>query len=184
MVLRKERTCVMNVESEIGVRVEKIKQIFLAAQSFTQQQTDLNAVIIRLEKTENEFRSVAYEGASVAIAMQDFSGDAGLNKWRIFLEGAGAKYATQIYVGLGWAIAQQRISTLPVIETLHPLMQFRVLDGYGYYDGVCRQRSSIISKQIPAGFEGRFLSGYDQGIGRSLWYIYKGAIEKSLLRPA
>lgn len=168
----------MNSSSKIAARMEKIREIFQHAMSIATAKGDLKLLAAELENTENEFRSIAYEGAAMALALKDFSNGHTLNRWRLFMEGPGAKHSAQVHAGLGWAIAQQRISALPIIETLDPLMRFRMLDGCGYYDGIFRQRQTIGNQIIPPDLESRLLTGYDQGVGRSLWYICKGECAK------
>jgi len=58
------------------------------------------------------------------------------------------------------------------------LMQCRVMDGYGYYEGIFRKRKAIGEKMISEQFEDKFLHGYDMGLGRSIWYICKADCEK------
>jgi enediyne biosynthesis protein E3 len=168
----------MNGQIEVERRMEKIREIFQYAMHISAEQEDLKLFGEQVENTENEFRSIAYEGVSMALALKDFSVSNTLNHWRLFMEGPGVKHAVHVHAGLGWAIAQQRISILPIIETLDPLMWFRVLDGYGYYDGIFRQRKTIGDHRIPPDFDNSFLQGYDQGVGRSLWYICKGDTSK------
>lgn len=168
----------MEVRNEIVLRIDKIKEIFQRITVISTGQDDIKLLTVQLEDTENEFRSVAYEAAAMALALKDISTGNTLIHWRALMEGPGSKHTAQIHVGLGWAIAQQRVPVLSVIETLDPIMRYRVLDGYGYYDGIFRQRKTIMTRNIPDEMESKFLSGYDQGIGRSLWYTWKGDYEK------
>ena len=168
----------MNAQSEVAVRMEKIREIFQHAMSIAKEKEDFKSLVAELDNTENEFRSIAYEGAAMALALKDFSDGHTLNHWRLFMEGPGNKHSAQVHAGLGWAIAQQRISALPFIETLDPIMRFRMLDGCGYYDGIFRQRQTIAKQTMPTDLADKLLSGYDQGVGRSLWYISKGACAK------
>jgi len=163
----------MDAQTDIAQRIEKIREIFQQNYAIASEQEDLNSLSAQLEKTGNEYLSIAYEAASVAFAVKDFSSDNRLNCWHSFLQGPAAPHAAQVHVGLGWAIAQQRISVYSIIEMLDPLMRFRMLDGWGYYDGIFRRRQTL-STQPFSDDENKFLCGYDQGLGRSLWYNSKG----------
>jgi hypothetical protein len=167
----------MDCEKEISFRIEKIKTIFQTAKDISSTEKDLKQLIDHLETTELEFRSIAYEGASMAIALKDFEKDDTLNTWHTFNEKA-SDHAAQTHAGLGWAIAQQNSSPLPFLESLAPLLRFRVLDGCGYYDGIFRQRQSIKAQKFPEELTDTMLKAYDQGIGRSLWYASKGDVKK------
>src|SRR4030095_9223172 len=53
-----------------------------------------------------------------------------------------------------------------------------VYDGIGYYHGLFKGRSVIKKKMIPAEIED--INGFDQGLGRRLWYLKKGNIDHLL----
>ncbi len=164
---------------DVVPRMERIKAIFQEGQHISSIEEDLAILMKHLENTELEFRSVAYEGASMGLALTDLCKGGALNRWRSFMEGPGADHSTQIHVGLGWALAQQLISISPFIKTLHPLSAFRVLDGWGYYDGLFRSRQTVYNNQnrsekIPA----EYFHAFDQGVGRSLWYRCKADLPK------
>jgi enediyne biosynthesis protein E3 len=164
----------MNPLTDIGQRIEKIREIFQKAYAISTTEEDLNLQVRQFENTEIAYRSIAYEAASMALAVKDFSKGNGLNRWRSFLEGPAALHAAQVHAGLGWAMAQQRIPVSPIIETLEPLMRYRMLDGWGYYIGIFRQRQTNGSQGFPPDSDSRFIQGFDQGVGRSLWYNCKG----------
>jgi hypothetical protein len=152
--------------------------IFKQAQDISQSEKDAAILSQKLDQAENEFRSVAYEAASMTIALHDFENGDELHGWKEFKNIAGKKHAAQVHAGLGWAIAQKKISPFTILESLDPIMQFRVADGCGYYDGMFRQRAALSGREIAPGFSGKFIHGYDQGIGRALYYHCKGAAEK------
>jgi hypothetical protein len=167
----------MDCEKEISVKIENIKSIFQSSKDFCSSPKQLDVYIEQLELTEPEFRSIAYEGASMAIALTDFEKQGSLNTWHTFHTKAQA-HSAQIHAGLGWAIAQQNYTTISSIDTLDPILGYRVLDGCGYYDGIFRQRSAIKGQKIPEQINVEMMQGYDQGLGRSIWYISKGNIAR------
>lgn len=167
----------------VADRMENIKTIFQDAKDHAEAVEDTNELIIYLENTRPndssvgranpEFISVAYEGASMGLALKDFSDSAPLKHWNSFMN-VSENHAAHICVGLGWAVALQKPSDLSFLNTLNPMMRFRVWDGCGYYDGMFRQRQTI-KNQIRHGYisENSF-QAYDQGLGRCLWYLCKG----------
>jgi enediyne biosynthesis protein E3 len=48
----------------------------------------------------------------------------------------------------------------------------------GYYEGMFRSRHTVRSKTIPDQISAEDLHSFDQGLGRSLWYIAKGVPEQ------
>jgi hypothetical protein len=168
----------MNVIHDIEVRMGKIRGIFQYAMSVSIDEDDFLLLEQELKTTENEFRSVAYEAAAMQLALKDTSTNNTFTRWQLFRNGPGAKHLTQVHIGLGWAMAQQQSLNLSFIEMLEPLMQCRVIDGYGYYEGTFRKRRTINEKMVPVELENKFLHPYDQGLGRSIWYICKADCEK------
>ena len=125
---------------------EKIKAIFLETQLFYAKHNDLPALIKYLEHTEKEFSSIAYESASMAIALKDFEADTFPDTWLLFTNGPALAHQAQVYVGLGWAIAKYNFPFSTAVEKLHSRFYFRIADGCGYYDGSFKRRRTVINK--------------------------------------
>ena len=87
---------------------EKIKAVFLETQLFYAKHDNMPALIEYLESLEKEFSSIAYESASMAIALKDFETNTFPQEWLLFTNGPAVAHQAQVYVGLGWAIAKFR----------------------------------------------------------------------------
>ena len=61
---------------------------------------------------------------------------------------------------------------------IDPLLTSRVMDGYGYSNGFLKRRQAIRTQQVPLHFNELELKSFNQGLGRSLWYISLGETEK------
>ena len=157
---------------------EKIKIVFLETQLFYAKHDDLPALIEYLENTEKEFSSIAYESASMAIALKSFERDTFPNEWLLFADGSAAAHQAQVYVGLGWAIAKCNLPFLSAVKNLGSKFYFRIADGCGYYDGSFKHRRTVTNKELPVYLPAAALPMYDQGIGRSIWYTEKTDIHK------
>lgn len=155
---------------------EKIKAVFLETQLFYATHDDMPALIAYLEQAEKEFSSIAYESASMAIALKSFEADTFPDAWLSFTNGPAAAHQAQVYVGLGWAIAKSQFPFLAAVEKLDSQFYFRIADGCGYYDGSFRRRQTIINKQLPDYLPGTAMPMYYQGVGRSIWYTEKADI--------
>ena len=156
-------------ENRVVQKMETIQRIFREVQDSYSETT-------QLDNYEIEFRSIAYEATSMCIALEDLKNGNELNRWHDFLNENSA-HATQIHVGLGWALAQNEISPIEFLQQLEPVFGYRVLDGYGYYEGFFRRRKSILNQQQPQWNDSTATGAYDQGLGRSLWYIHNGEID-------
>ena len=126
----------------------------------------------------NEYVSVAYEGFSMGIALKSIIEKQSLTDWRIFFDEHGEKHASQVYVGLGWALCQLNHPLENILDTIDAKWKLRVLDGYGYCSALLKRRSTVRNQEIPRNITSQFLAGFDQGVGRSLWYITKGDVER------
>jgi hypothetical protein len=166
----------MERNPQIVSQIEKIRYVFQHALYIVTEQDEL-AIQEYLQNSDPEFRAVAYEGVAMGFALKDLPAGT-LQLWRSFMRTAKVSYLPHIYIGLGWALAKQKIPSLIFLDGLDPLMLFRVLDGFGYYDGTFKQIKTINNKERSACIEPKDYMAYDQGVGRSIWYHAKGEIEK------
>ena len=134
-------------------------------------------LVTLLEQNHKTFISIAYEAAAMERALFDLDGnDFTLKCWRAFLQHA-PKHNTQIHIGLGWAIAKRRIAISLVEAAIEPQQLPRVLDGVGYCEGTFKQRIAVKEMKTPEWLNNILRRGYDQGLGRSLWYTAKASPE-------
>ena len=157
---------------------ERIQSIFLDTQLFYATHDNIPALIEYLENAEPEFRSIAYESASMALAIKNFEACTFPAGWLDFANGPALLHKAQVYVGLGWAIAKLSLPFLETVKELDTPLYFRIADGCGYYDGSFRRRQTVLSQQLPAYLPAAALPMYDQGVGRSIWYTAKTDINK------
>lgn len=155
---------------------EKIKAVFLETQLFYAKHDNMPALIGYLVQIEKEFSSIAYESASMAIALKSFGANTFPDGWLLFANGAAAVHQAQVYVGLGWAIAKSGAPYSTTVKKLDSRFHFRIADGCGYYDGSFKRRHAVINKQVPVYLPAQALHMYYQGIGRSIWYTEKADI--------
>lgn len=157
-------------------KMETIQNTFLHVQDIFFESPDWKRHVAELESTDIEFRSIAYESASMSIALEDLKQGEQLTNWLQFLNEVASHHATQVHVGLGWAFSQTLKNPIVYLPELNPMMRYRVLDGYGYYEGIFRRRRSIINHLKLQVEDTIASSALDQGIGRSIWYLNKGNI--------
>jgi hypothetical protein len=127
----------------------------------------------RLAQVELEDRGFAFEGAAMALAIRD-----AINpfhrRFRAWIAGPGHAHEYMTLVGAGWAIARipwHRVRAERHARSLHPFLWPLVLDGFGFHQGYFHA-SNLNAIAEPNGLEtdlGRF--AYDQGLGRSLWFV-------------
>jgi enediyne biosynthesis protein E3 len=126
----------------------------------------------RLAACEPAWRGFAFEGAAMALALLDrltfFGG-----RWRRLLEGPGEPFSYLMHVGAGWALARTAWLSKPTrcLERFDPLLRWLVIDGYGFHHGYFQWRTAIERQRIPRGLSGYARRAFDQGLGRSLWFV-------------
>ncbi len=166
------------MNNTIASKIESIFAIFQIAQESASTIEDVNELIKKSEETPIEFLSVAYEGAAMELALRDFSEGDKIDRWKALLE-KSKKHACQIYIGMGWAIAKEKRFPITFLEQINYNMQYRIWDGCGYYDGIFRQRHVIKGQNRFEYIEQKNYQAYDEGLGRSLWYLSKGDVTKA-----
>ncbi len=124
-----------------------------------------------LASVENEMRGFAYEGAAMGLALRDLLTPWRQDRLRAFLAGPGEAHVYMIHVGAGWLPARLGLPVQRFTARLDPLLRWLALDGYGFHQGYFHW-----PRYVDAGFAPYRLSGYarrafDQGLGRSLWFV-------------
>lgn len=173
----------MNITSQIASVVNTFQQ----GRKLAESEKNLDALQAQLDAISIRYRSVAYEGASMEIALTQ--------PWQVWQQFAQESplHATQVHIGLGWALAQTAsaaavephspstyaipnlTSALSQVDTAYVV---KVLDGLGYWHGLFQRRQTIRTQQVPVFITEAHQSGFDQGVGRAMWYIVKGDVTK------
>lgn len=175
----------MNLHNSVSGKMEYIQKVFLSVQDYMQQNYELKDLILFLDAEPPRYRSVAYESASMEIGLQELSCGKELNNWMKFYQRCAKAHTFHMDIGLGWAFAKSEISPTPYLEALHPVMSWMVFDGMGYYYGLFKGRRTVKNRLVPEEIDEQNLHGFDQGLGRRLWYISKGEVNElvQLIEP-
>jgi hypothetical protein len=78
------------------------------------------------------------------------------------------------HVGVGWAAARLpwfRRSLERRLADYDPLLRWLVVDGYGFHEGFFSWEKSIREHAVPPQLGGYAGRAFDQGLGRSLWFV-------------
>jgi len=164
--------------SEVARNIESIMRVFRHAKSIAENEKNIPVLLRKLDDVILEFRSVALEAVAMTYALDDIDTGIELNSWKEFISETATTHSPQVHAGLGWAFAQKKIFPSSVLCTLNPLMTIKVADGYGYYEGIFRQNESIHNKKVPQNIDPVFHPGYNQGLGRALYYNCQGETER------
>ena len=158
-----------------ATNIQTIQELF---QEVRQQANSKNYKTF-LAKYSGDYLSVAYEAAAAAIANEDLiKHDKNFSLWKLFCSEFCNLHGSQIHVGLGWALAELNITDLGFINTFEPQWKWRVVDGFAYYSGLFKRRDTIRNQQKPDFFKSEDSHAFDQGLGRSLWYLSNGDTDR------
>jgi len=158
-------------EARAQQRLEQIGHTFL--HGYHAALVDDSAAVLtrHLTEVEPELVGFAFEGAAMGLTLLD-----SLSPWRrrrlyAFLDGPGAPYTYLVHVGAGWALALLRRRVERPLAQLDPLLRWLTVDGYGFYQGFFHWPRAVVQHVLPTHLTGYALRAFDQGLGRSLWFV-------------
>jgi hypothetical protein len=130
-------------------------------------------------EVERDFRGFAYEGAGMALALRDALSLGRGDRLGRFLEGPGAPHSYIIYVGAGWILGRLPISSERLLARFaDPVLRWLALDGYGFHEGYFHPSRSFGRQEVPRKLRGYARRGFDQGLGRSLWFVQGADVQR------
>jgi hypothetical protein len=159
-----------NVEAQ--QRLEQIGYTFLHGYHAAAIKNDEpQALVTELNAVAPELRGFAFEGAAMGLALLDYLTPWNRNRVQVFLAGAGAAHAYMVHVGVGWMLARMRQRIEPSLARLNPLLGWLAVDGYGFHEGYFHASRYVEQQAIPRGVSDYARRVFDQGLGRSLWFV-------------
>lgn len=152
-------------------RIEGIGASFLHGYHLALR-TELPALLDGLEAMPAGMRGFGYEGAAMALYLRDRLSIFGGGRFVAFLGDRGADHVYMAYVGAGWAHARLPFGLRAGLERLDPLLRWLALDGYGFHQGFFHWPKAVeLPRQVPSRIQGYGRRAFDQGLGRSLWFV-------------
>jgi len=157
-------------DGEARLRLEHIGRTFLLGYHAALEETKPSALARRLEGVAGEFRGFAFEGAAMGLALLDrFT--PWRRRWHTFTDIFAQPHIYMMHVGLGWALARLRRRVEPHLSQLDPLLGWLAIDGYGFHEGYFKWPRYVEARVLPGRLHGYALRAFDQGLGRSIWFV-------------
>jgi hypothetical protein len=122
-------------------------------------------------------RGFAFEGAAMGFALLDRISLVGPGRIGRFLSGAGGAHAYMVHVGIGWLWARLRVGIEHQQRRLDPLLGWLAFDGWGFHEGFFHWSKYIGGQLAPRQLKGYARRVFDQGLGRSFWFVNGGNVE-------
>ena len=160
-------------------RLETIGAAFLEGHHAALEQPDAVRLARSLESVELELRGFAYEGAAMGLTLLDALTPWRRDRWTTFLAGPGAAHAYMLHVGAGWARARLPGDPGRFLDRYDPLLRWLVIDGWGFHDGYFHWRRVIEDQKVPPRLKDYSRRAYDQGLGRSLWFVNGAEVDRA-----
>jgi hypothetical protein len=157
--------------SQASPRLERIGRTFLLGYHAALDEPDAERLVRQLSTLDDELRGFAFEGAAMSLALLDLITPWKRDRWTCFFNNGAAAHQYMVYVGVGWALArlQRWRSTHPGLSD--PLLSWLAVDGYGFHEGYFHWQHFVEAQSLPARLSGYARRVFDQGLGRSLWFV-------------
>lgn len=168
-------------DNQTRQRLERIGATFLLGYDAALEENDLAVLAKRLNSIERELSGFAFEGAAMGLTLLDSLTP--WNKGRLlkFIAGPGAPHVYMIHVGSGWAVPRipwLRFNLQNHLRRLDPLLCWLALDGYGFHEGYFNWPRYVEDQLLPRQLSAYGLRAFDQGLGRSLWFVEGADVER------
>lgn len=159
-------------------RLELIGVVFLQGYQLALEETDPRELAPRLNLINAELLGFAFEGAAMSLALQDILTPWKKDRWHCFMQHGGAKHTYMSHVGVGWALARLQRWRPRHKHLTDPLLRWLAVDGYGFHEGYFHWQRFIRDHALPERLAGYSRRVFDQGVGRSLWFVNGAEVER------
>lgn len=156
---------------ETRSRLESIGEAFVAGYHAALEESRPAPLARRLDGLDRERVGFSYEGAAMALALVDAMIPWRRSRWRAFLDGPGEPHAYMVHVGAGWALARLGAPVRRLIPDMDPLLRWLAFDGFGFHEGYFHWSRYAGGGPAPSSLTGYERRAFDQGLGRSLWFV-------------
>jgi enediyne biosynthesis protein E3 len=158
-------------DPEVQRHLERIGRSFVTGYHAALRDRRPQAIAAEMRRLNAECSGFGFEGAAMALTMLDELVPWRRNRLATLLRGAGAAHVYMVHVGAGWALARLRRDVTAALRRLDPVLGWLAVDGYGFHEGYFRPGRTTIEHRRPSRLTGYALSAFDQGLGRSLWFV-------------
>lgn len=155
----------------LQAHLERIGRTFIEGYDAALEEVSTDDLGARLDATPAELRGFAYEGAAMSLALRDALAPWNRTRHARFLAGIGAPHVYMVHVGAGLALARLRLRPARYMARRDPLLAWLAVDGYGFHEGYFHPARSFARHRRPAHLRGYERRVFDQGLGRSLWFV-------------
>lgn len=162
-------------------RLEQIGATFLLGYHAALEEDDLSELARKLNLIDRELCGFAFEGAAMGLTLLDWLTPWNKRRLRGFIAGPAARHVYMAHVGAGWAIARLasfRLTSTNYLQRFDPLLRWLAWDGYGFHEGYFNWPRYVEEQKTPNRLSPQALRAFDQGLGRSLWFVEGADVDR------
>ena len=130
----------------------------------------------RLGAYERNLLGFSHMGGAMGLILLDFIPPGNQSRFQQFI----ARHPNHInlaHTGAGVAIQVMKKDPEQPLSLMAPLNRWWAMDGFGFYDAVSNWKQALRQQVIPNRIRGYGRRAYDQGLGRSIWFLYHTHID-------
>ena len=159
-------------EPEIRRWLEQVGTAFVDGYLLGLEEDRPEPLAARLEReVDASHRGFAFEGAGMALTILDAVAPWRRDRLRRFVAGPANDHIYLVYCGVGFALARLPLSPARMRARLDPVLGWLALDGYGFHHGFFDWPRAVLRQEVPRRLAGYARRAFDQGLGRSLWFV-------------
>jgi hypothetical protein len=153
-------------------RLEQVGETFLLGYHMALSDQGIEPLAERLDEIELEYRGYGFEGAAMGLDLLDQLAPWKARRINQLLQGPGNPHIYMVHVGVGWSMARWRVGIERRLARYDPLLQWLALDGFGFHEGYFYWPRYTSGARPPfKACHGYGMRAFDQGLGRSLWFV-------------
>lgn len=164
---------------DVANHLERIGRTFVQGFNLSLEETRPLPLARCLDEVEPSHRGWAYEGAAMGLMLLDRVLPSRTDRWRGLRDEAGGAHLYMLYVGAGWALARLRRPVSGPLPGRDPHLGWLAVDGYGFHEGFFHWKRYLDRRDLPRRVNGEARRIFDQGLGRSVWFV-EGAIAEQV----
>jgi len=151
-------------------RLEKVAATFVQGYHAALEEDRFDVLVPFLKGIDLERQGFAFEGAAMGLGLVDYFFPS-QRRLAAFMEGPGNDHIYMLHVGVGWTLGRTPRSPSKLLKKFDPLLRWLAIDGYGFHQGFFAWPRFIDNQVLPTRLSGYARQVFDQGLGRSLWFV-------------
>lgn len=156
---------------QVVQRLEAIGKQFVWGYNLAIACSELRRLVAPLADLATDDAGFAYEGAAMGLAVADWL-TPGRRMFDAYINGPANHHEYMSWVGLGWALARLPVKPERALARYRNLHCWLALDGYGFHEGYFHWPLRLTKQRRSSGLSADGQHVFDQGLGRSLWFVH------------